>query len=186
MAPTKQRIVDIAVELFNRSGSAAISTNHIARASNISPGNLYYHFRNKQQILLAAAERFERAAAAAWEQPVPTLSDREAAFDRLSRYAEVLRRHVFLVREVFALQVEHPEVGQRLLDRRARDIAQLGLLPAHLAAGGAAARSPTRPETLGELLWAALWARIGAAAAAPQVPVTAEVLELAEWLGTCA
>ena len=48
---THDRILDTALRLFNQSGTAAVSTNHIAAALGMSPGNLYYHFRNKEAII---------------------------------------------------------------------------------------------------------------------------------------
>src|SRR5215469_196209 len=54
---TKERIIEMAIRLFNEQGTAAISTNHIAQALSMSPGNLYYHFRNKEEILRAILER---------------------------------------------------------------------------------------------------------------------------------
>jgi len=48
---TRDRIVYAALELFNENGERAITTNHIAAHIEISPGNLYYHFRNKQEIV---------------------------------------------------------------------------------------------------------------------------------------
>lgn len=48
---TKDRIIDITIKLFNQKGTTAVTTNHIAAASGISPGNLYYHFRNKEEII---------------------------------------------------------------------------------------------------------------------------------------
>ena len=53
----RERIVDTALQLFNERGSATVSTNHIAAAARISPGNLYYHFRNKEEIVRALFER---------------------------------------------------------------------------------------------------------------------------------
>lgn len=48
---TRDKIVYAALELFNEHGERSITTNHIAEHIEISPGNLYYHFRNKQEIV---------------------------------------------------------------------------------------------------------------------------------------
>lgn len=48
---TRDRIIEAAVTLFNDRGTKRVTTNHIAQAVGISPGNLYYHFRNKEEII---------------------------------------------------------------------------------------------------------------------------------------
>jgi AcrR family transcriptional regulator len=48
---TKDKIVHISLELFNKESVVAVTTNHIAKELNISPGNLYFHFRNKEEII---------------------------------------------------------------------------------------------------------------------------------------
>jgi len=50
---TKEKIKKSALKLFNENDTLSITTNHIAKEANISPGNLYYHFKNKEEIVLA-------------------------------------------------------------------------------------------------------------------------------------
>ncbi len=53
---TKEKILKVALDLFNDKGTKVISTNHIAKVCNMSPGNLYYHYANKAHIILALLE----------------------------------------------------------------------------------------------------------------------------------
>ena len=62
MAPrvkTRDRIVAESLELFNAQGERNVTTNHIAAHLGMSPGNLYYHFRNKQAIIAELFAQYE-------------------------------------------------------------------------------------------------------------------------------
>jgi AcrR family transcriptional regulator len=50
---TKNNILQKAVELFNESGTAAISMNALAESLGISAGNLQYHYKSKEDVIRA-------------------------------------------------------------------------------------------------------------------------------------
>ena len=47
----KEDILEAARELFNEKGTQSSTTNHIAQAMDISPGNLHNHYKNREEIV---------------------------------------------------------------------------------------------------------------------------------------
>lgn len=119
---TKNRVVGAAVRLFNESGTAAASTNHIAGAAGISPGNLYYHFRNKEEIIREIWDRID----ALWERSYALPLDGPASMDDLRTMVEEtfsgLWEYRFFYRELGALTRRDPELRRRYLIVRGRGL----------------------------------------------------------------
>lgn len=54
-----ERIIQASITLFNQYGEPYVSTNHIGDYLSISPGNIYYYFRNKEEIIAHIFKRYE-------------------------------------------------------------------------------------------------------------------------------
>ncbi|ENW08123.1 MULTISPECIES: TetR/AcrR family transcriptional regulator [Acinetobacter] len=122
---TKDRILQISLQLFNERGERSVTTNHIAAELGISPGNLYYHFRNKQEIIKELAQQYQAETLEMLSLP----TDRPLnANDKIS-YFQVLSNQLwayrFIHRDVYHL-VENNEDFRKIYPRFAGQVMQQG------------------------------------------------------------
>jgi AcrR family transcriptional regulator len=112
-AKTKDRILIAATRLFNETSASEVSTNHIAEAADISPGNLYYHYRNKEAIIRDVLEQMIVAFDTVWilphKRPV-TLADLQQTVQQIF---EIHWRFRFFYREQLALLRRDPQLANR-------------------------------------------------------------------------
>jgi AcrR family transcriptional regulator len=55
---TKEKILVVALEMFNATNTQAATTNHIAKEMGISIGNLHYHYKNREEIIRHLYEQY--------------------------------------------------------------------------------------------------------------------------------
>ena len=122
---TKDRILQISLQLFNERGERTVTTNHIAAEMNISPGNLYYHFRNKQEIIKELMEQYQQETLNLLALP----DDRAVNANDKIRYFQVLSSQMwdyrFLHRDVYHL-VENNDDFRKIYPRFAGKVMQQG------------------------------------------------------------
>ncbi len=114
MTKTKDKILDIAITMFNQEGTSSVSTNHIAKELGISTGNLYYHFKNKEEIIRAILEKMIQEWEIVWKVPSlnwkPTVEDLKS----IIRYCFQLEwKYRFFYRELIVLMKIDPKLKER-------------------------------------------------------------------------
>lgn len=97
---TRERILEIALVMFNSQGEPNVTTNHIADELEISPGNLYYHFRNKDDIVEQLFAAYETRMDEALQVPQERLPNLEDIWMQLHRVFECMWDYRFLYRDL--------------------------------------------------------------------------------------
>lgn len=123
---TKERIIDAAIELFNVNGTGEVSTNHIAKEIGISPGNLYYHFQNKEEIIRAIFERMVADFHLIWS--IPKQQDEyslqelrsllKSSFELEWRYRFFYRELIVLMKIDADLKARHSQIQQERMQQQ--------------------------------------------------------------------
>ena len=86
--------------MFNAQGEPNVTTNHIADELEISPGNLYYHFRNKDDIIEQLFAVYEQRMDAALVAPSGRLPGLEDVWLQLHLVFECIWDYRFLYRDL--------------------------------------------------------------------------------------
>mgnify|MGYP005987666281 CR=1 FL=1 len=84
---TRDKIIQASIILFNKHGERNVTTNHIAAHLSISPGNLYYHFRNKEDIILSIYEEY---ASNLLLDTIPKVSNEVRPLDAIILYMDAV------------------------------------------------------------------------------------------------
>jgi AcrR family transcriptional regulator len=113
---TRERILETSLALFNRLGEPNVTTADIADEMNISPGNLYYHFRNKDDIigdLFAAHEASVLPVLAVPDDPPPGVED---LWFMLHVLFEKMRDYRFLYRDLDEITSRNRKLAFRVAE----------------------------------------------------------------------
>jgi AcrR family transcriptional regulator len=112
---TAERILEVTLVLFNRFGEPNVSTTLISAELNISPGNLYYHYPAKDELVNSLFERYQTSLhqllAAA-----PEVADVEDAWFFMHSLLEGIWHYRFLYRDLNDLLTKNRKLEAELKD----------------------------------------------------------------------
>ncbi|WP_151634145.1 TetR/AcrR family transcriptional regulator [Noviherbaspirillum aerium] len=97
---TRERILELSLRLFNDFGEPNITTTVIAEEMEISPGNLYYHFRNKDDIVNSLFAQFETEISRMLAVPADRRPTVEDVWQYLHLMFELVWRYRFFYRDL--------------------------------------------------------------------------------------
>ncbi len=106
----RERILASSIDLFNQSGAVAVTTNHIAQHLGISPGNLYFHFRNKEEIVFELFDMMCQETYLVWK---PARGMAASPMELIERSYEVFWKYRFFHREMYHLRRKDPALAKR-------------------------------------------------------------------------
>ena len=123
---TRDRILHTSLALFNEEGEADTTTVDIANEMDISPGNLYYHFKGKDQIIAELFQQYEHALSHTLTAPIekPLSADRGNVEDNwyyLYVVMEEMYQYRFLYHNLDNILQRYPDVRRgfkRLIQRK--------------------------------------------------------------------
>ena len=158
---TIQRIAANSLELFNQQGERSVSTNHIAAHMEISPGNLYYHFPNKQAIISVLFNEYESLVLSFLHLPEGRLPNVDDKRFYLQQLLDAMWRYRFLYRDIEHLLHSDTELATRYRRFSQRCLAQAQAIYAGFVEAGILRMTPQQIESLSLNAWIILTSWVG-------------------------
>lgn len=110
---TRDRILHVSLMLFNEEGEPNTTTVDIANELDISPGNLYYHFKGKDIIIAELFQQYEQGITEILNAPIDKPLSVEDNWFYLYVVFEEMYNYRFLYRNLSDLLERYPELKRR-------------------------------------------------------------------------
>lgn len=108
MKPTQHKIITTAIELFNQDGTGNVRVQDIAAAAEISPGNLTYHYKTKNDLMLGVIEYVQQSLSET-SKGYDLMGDAMIWISIIRNYLDFQTRFRFFYRDTLVIIKLYPE-----------------------------------------------------------------------------
>ena len=109
---TKDKIILAAIDQYNENGVQGITSRHIAGEIGISHGNLDYHYKTKEDLLMAIHNKMREEMTALYDSQQEDCSSIENLHILLIQFEEFQYRYRFFNLDVMEITRSFPEVSK--------------------------------------------------------------------------
>lgn len=112
---TRDLILDVALVLFNERGESSVTSVDLAHEMNISPGNLYYHFKGKEEVVEELyAQYHARVLVALQEITKQANGDTKATLAAMTVISDILQQFKFISQDIRGIHERYPNLRDPL------------------------------------------------------------------------
>ncbi len=148
---TRDLILDVALILFNDRGEGQVSCVDLAHEMNISPGNLYYHFKGKEAVVEELYARFHANLSSILDgwQANPSF-EKHTILAYFGVVSDVLLEHRFIGLETLQISDRFPSIKSQLRRLLTRLYHQIEEIASHLTSSSTLPLPDKAPELLAD------------------------------------
>ncbi|MBQ3520540.1 MAG: TetR/AcrR family transcriptional regulator [Firmicutes bacterium] len=113
---TRERILDASLEMFNKKKASNVSTVQISAAMKISPGNLYYYYANKEDVIRCIWEERMSSVLNELLEKADNIKSAADLLDYLKDWMEYLINYRFFYTELSTLFINDEKLVELYKD----------------------------------------------------------------------
>jgi len=112
---TRDLILEVALVLLNERGESVVTSVDLAHEMNISPGNLYYHFKGKEQVVEELYAQFHARVLLTLQQITEKSNgDTKTTLASLAVLSDVLQQFAFVSQDVRGIHERYSSLRSSL------------------------------------------------------------------------
>lgn len=112
---TRDLILEVALVLLNERGESIVTSVDLAHEMNISPGNLYYHFKGKEEVVEELYAQFHaRTLIALQEIASQARGDTKETLAGLSVISDILQQFRFISQDLLGIHERYSSLRESI------------------------------------------------------------------------